>query len=95
MMQTDVKSAHVTGSGAIYAGRTRVKSIICLGATTGGDVVLYDNASAASGAELIRFAVPNNSNNVINVLLPGEGILAENGVYASVPTGYSVTVCYG
>ena len=95
MMQTDVRSAHSTGSGVIYAGRTRVKSIICLGASTAGDVVLYDNASAATGTELIRFAVPGNSNNVINIYLPGEGILAENGVYASVPTGYSVTVCYG
>ena len=95
MMQTDVRSTHTTGNGVIYAGRTRVKSIICLGATTAGDVVLYDNASAASGNELIRFAVPGNSNNVVNVNLPGEGILAMNGIYASVPTGYSVTVCYG
>lgn len=95
MMQTDIRSAHTTGSGPIYDGRTRVKSIICLGASTAGDVVLYDNASDATGTELIRFAVPNNANNVINILLPGEGILAQNGVYASVPTGYSVTVCYG
>ena len=95
MMQTDVRSAHITNSGTIYNGRTRVKSIICLGATTAGDVVLYDNASAASGTELIRFAVPGNANNVVDVMLPGEGILAQNGVYASLPTGYSVTVCYG
>ena len=95
MMQTDVKSAHITNSGVIHAGRTRVKSIICLGATTAGDVVLYDNPSAASGSELIRFAVPGNSNNIVDVVIPGEGILAQNGVYASVPTGYSITVCYG
>jgi hypothetical protein len=95
MMQTDVKATHITNSGVIYNGRTRVKSIICLGATTAGDVVLYDNASAASGTELIRFAVPGNANNVVDVMLPGEGILAQNGVYASLPTGYSVTVCYG
>jgi hypothetical protein len=95
MMQTDVRAAHTTNSGAIYDGRTRVKAIICLGASTAGDVVLYDNASAASGAELIRFAVPNNSNNVIEINLPGEGIVAKIGVYASVPSGYSVTVIYG
>ena len=94
-MQYDVKATHTTGNGIIYAGRTRVKSIICLGASTAGDVVLYDNASAASGNVLIRFAVPGNSNNVVEVTLPGEGILAQNGVYASVPTGYSVTVIYG
>ena len=95
MMQTDVKAAHITGSGVIYTARTRVKSIICLGATTAGDVILYDNASAASGDVLIRIAVPGNSNNVVDIVLPGEGILAVNGVYASVPTGYSITVCYG
>jgi hypothetical protein len=94
-MQTDVKAAHATGNGVLYAGRTRVKAIVCLGATTAGDVVLYDNASAASGDVLIRFAVPGNSNNVIEVALPGEGIVAQNGIYASVPTGYSVTVIYG
>jgi hypothetical protein len=95
MMQTDVKATHLTGSGVIYTDRTRVKSILCLGATTAGDVVLYDNASAASGNELIRFAVPGNSNNLVEVLLPGQGILALNGVYASVPTGYNITVVYG
>ena len=95
MMQTDVKAAHTTGSGVIYAGRTRVKAIICLGDATAGDIVLYDNASAASGTELIRFAVPGNANNVVDIMLPGEGILAQNGVYASVPTGYSATVIYG
>jgi hypothetical protein len=95
MMQYDVKSAHTTGSGALYNGRTRVKAIVCLGASTAGDIVLYDNASAASGNVLIRFAVPGNANNVVEVSLPGEGILAQNGIYASVPTGYSVTVVYG
>ena len=95
MMQTDVKSTHLTGSGVIYVGRTRVKSIICLGAVTAGDVVLYDNATAASGTELIRIAVPGNSNNVVDIMLPGEGILAQDGVYASVPTAYNITVCYG
>jgi hypothetical protein len=95
MMQTDVKAAHTTGNGIIYAGRTRVKSIICLGVSTAGDIILYDNTSAASGDVLIRFAVPGNANNVVEISLPGEGILAQNGVYASVPTGYSVTVIYG
>jgi hypothetical protein len=95
MMQTDVKAAHTTGSGALYSGRTRVKAIVCLGASTAGDIVLYDNASAASGNVLIRFAVPGNANNVVEINLPGEGIVAQNGIYASVPTGYSVTVIYG
>lgn len=95
MMQTDVKSSHVTGSGVIFAQPTRVKSIILLGASTAGDVILYDNASAASGSELLRFAVPGNANNVVDILLPGEGIRAYDGVYASVPTGVSITVCYG
>jgi hypothetical protein len=95
MMQTDVKAAHTTGNGVLYVGRTRVKSIICLGASTAGDVVLYDNSTTNAGNVLIRVAVPGNTNNVINILLPGEGILAQDGVYAVVPTGYSLTVIYG
>jgi len=95
MMQTDIRSAHTTGNGIIYAGRTRVKSLICLGASTAGDVVLYDNATEGTGTELIRIAVPGNSNNVVDIILPGEGILAQNGIFATTPAGYNVTVCYG
>ena len=95
MMQTDVRSAHTTGNGIIYAGRTRVKSVICLGGSAAGDVVLYDNATEGTGTVLIRFAVPNNTNNVISIQIPGEGILAQNGIFATTPTAYNVTVCYG
>ena len=95
MMQTDVKSTHTTGSGLIFAQPTRVKGLILLGASTAGDVVLYDNASAGSGTELLRFAVPNNANNVVDIMMPGEGIRAYNGVFATVPTGVSITVIYG
>ena len=94
MMQTDVKAAHTTGSGVIYAGPTRVKGLAILGSSA-GDVVLYDNASAGSGTVLMTLGVPGNSNNVVNILIPGEGVKAVNGVYATTPTGVSVTVFYG
>ena len=94
-MQTDVLSAHITGSGVLYAAPTRLKGVILLGAATAGDVVFYDNASAASGTELLRFAVPNNANNVVDITLPGEGIRAKNGLYVTTPTGVSVTAIYG
>lgn len=93
-MQTDVKSAHTTASGVLVSGRCRVRGWVCLGSSTAGDIVLYDNASAASGTELTRFAVPGNSNNVVAVPLPGEGLLASNGVYAATPTGASITIYY-
>ena len=96
MMQYDVKSAHTTGNGQLVTGRGRVKGMLLLGATTAGDVVLYDTASnSATGNELLRFAVPNNSNNVTSFTLPGEGILFQLGCYASVPTAYNVTLIYG
>jgi hypothetical protein len=97
MMQYDVKSAHTTGSALLVSFRCRVKGFLMLGSSTAGDIVLYDSntASSTGAVELIRFAVPGNANNVVSFDVPGEGILALNGVYATTPTGASITIIYG
>lgn len=97
MMQTDVKSVHTTGNGQVVSYRTRVRGFIILGSGTGGgDIVLYDTTTGtATGDEILRFALPNNSNNVVTFTIPGEGILAREGVYVTVPAGASITIIYG
>jgi hypothetical protein len=48
-MQYDVKSAFATADAALVAYRVRIKGVFYAVTTVGTDVILYDNASAASG----------------------------------------------
>lgn len=96
----DVKSSHQTSTGAatpytFYAGRTRLKGFILLSSATGGMITVYDNASALSGDVVIQIDTPANANNVVSLLIPEDGILAQNGLTASIPSGVGVTLIYG
>jgi len=102
-MQTDVKSVHASGgttgvATSILTGRFRVKSVIITGGAGSGTVKLSDGATpanAAVGTLEIELDTGANSN-VSNILLPGEGILFENGVWYTpvtvIPIG--ITVVY-
>lgn len=91
MMQTDVKSVTVSGSGALGVGgtRTRLKGVY-YSATTGGTI---DVADGNGGTVLLSFVVPVGTN---YFLIPGEGILFRNDPYATFTTAVgSVTFFYG
>lgn len=102
-MQTDVKSVHANGGTtgvavSLLTGRFRVKSVVIVGGAGSGTVKLSDGATstnAAVGTVELELDTGVNSN-VANVLLPGEGILFENGVWYTpttvVPIG--ITVIY-
>ena len=93
-MQTDVKSAYSTSSAALVAYRTRIRAIhICVNTAGTSPVIIYDNATTNSGNILAQFGA--NSAGHISLIFPGEGVLAYNGVYASIGSAYSVTVFYG
>ena len=93
-MQTDVKSAYSTSSAVLYGQRTRIRAIhICVNTAGTNPVILYDNATTNSGNILAEFGA--NSAGNINLVFPGEGILAYNGVYLTLGSAYSVTVFYG
>lgn len=94
-MQYDVKSTHLSASGSIFAGRTRVKGFsICATASQAGTLILKDGGS--SGTTLLEIDIPSNSNpNSFYTLIPGEGILFSTNVYASLTGIASVTVYYG
>ena len=95
MMQTDVQSTHVDANGVIFAGPCRVKGYAATSGGTAGEVVFYDNASAASGTYRLVVHIPANLTAVNTLNIPGEGIKFNNGVYVTVPTGGHITVFYG
>lgn len=91
MMQTDVKSATVSGTGAVGTGgaRTRLKGVY-YSMTTGGTISIADGSG---GNVLLSFIVPVGTN---YFLIPGEGILSLNAPYVTFTTAVgSLTVFYG
>ena len=95
MVQTDVKSAHYTGvSATLVSARTRLRGLIFLGDGTAGDAIFRDGG--ASGAIKMQFNLPANSNNAVDVTIPGEGIVFDTNIYVSLPgSASSVTIFYG
>jgi hypothetical protein len=94
MMQTDVKAKHRDSSGVVYVGRTRVKGYQLASGGTAGEIQFWDNATTNSGTEAITVNITINTA-VISTLIPGEGVLFQNGVYVVLPANASVTVFYG
>lgn len=95
-MQTDVKSAHITGAQtnfALVAGRVRLKAVIITGGAGAGKGRFLD----ASGGNILFELDTGANSNMTNVILPGEGILFPDGIwYTSVSVApIGVTVVYG
>jgi len=93
MAGNEVLSAHAHTSGAMVTRRCRMRGVVvntASGAT--GNVVFYDNASAASGTVLLE--VDEKSQGMGDIIIPGDGILAKNGVYASLPANVTATIFY-
>ena len=96
-MQTDVKSAHRSTAGSYYVGRTRLKGFIVTPAISTACTLEIRDGSA-SGAVL--FTMDITSQTVANstyILVPGEGVLAADGLYLTLSVGSltGLTVFYG
>ena len=100
-MQTDVKSTKPlvsTGAFQTQAGddigfRTRIKGIYCVNGASAGSVVITDGSG---GSTLFTLDTPTAANaGSTYMLLPGEGILAETGVYGTVTNTASTVIFYG
>jgi len=91
MMQTDVKAKSLALSGSVFADRTRVKGMVIEPGTGPGSVVLKDGG--ASGTTVMTVNTTANGE-PFNVLIPGEGVLFNTNVYATL-TDAKVTVFYG
>jgi hypothetical protein len=96
-MQYDVKSAHLSAAGSYYSGRTRLKGLVVSPkATTAATFEIRDGG--ASGDVLYTMDIPSlGTPNTFNILVPGEGILAKNGLYLTLSVGSvtGITVFYG
>ena len=96
-MQTDVLSAHLSAEGSYYADRTRLKGIVITPkATTAATFEIRNGSSTA--AVLYTMDIPSlGTPNTTYILIPGEGILATNGLYLTVSVGSvtGITVFYG
>ena len=93
-MQYDVKAGHRDTSGVVYVGRTRVKGYQIASGGVAGEIQFWDNATTNSGTEAITLNITTNTA-VIATLIPGEGVLFQNGVYVVLPASASITVFYG
>lgn len=93
MMQTDVKSgtAAAATSTAVTAFRTRIKALALTYTAAAGTITITDGNG---GSTLFAFT-PAGAIGSLYMLFPGEGILAQTGVYVTNGTGTSATVFYG
>lgn len=90
-MQTDVKSVRATATGTMVSYRTRLKGVVITGTAGAGSVVFRDGG--ASGPILLQLDLLANAEKDITV--PGEGILFQNDIHATVSGITSVVVFYG
>ena len=96
-MQTDVKSAHRSTAGSYYAGRTRLKGFIVTPAVSTACTFEIRDGSA-TGAILFTMDIASlGTPNSTYILIPGEGILAANGLNLTLSVGSltGLTVFYG
>jgi hypothetical protein len=100
-MQTDVKAtAPLTATGAFTTTsaqnvtfRTRIKAIYAVCGASAGSVVF---TSGSGGETLFTMNAPAVANcGYVYIILPGEGILAQDGLYGTVTYVASTVVYYG
>jgi len=93
-MQYDVKSVRLSADGQAVNYRTRVKAIYGLAGSTAGSVKFYDGTDT-TGNLLIDIDTPAGTGNNFYMMIPGEGVLFETGVYIDVTNITGVTIYYG
>ena len=100
-MQTDVKSTKPLTSTGVFktqadadcSFRTRIKGIYYTNGVGAGSVVITDGQS---GNTLLTINTPAAVNaDAVYILIPDQGILAENGLYGTVVNTASITLFYG
>ena len=97
MMQTDVLSDHLSAAGSYYAGRTRLKGmVVSPKASTAATFEIRDGS--ATGTILYTMDIASlGTPNTFSIIIPGEGILANTGLYLTLSVGSvtGITIFYG
>jgi len=92
-MQTDVQSAYVDATGDVYPQRTRVRGVYVYCGASAGVLELKDGSG---GSTRFKIATPAAAtSNPVYIPFPGEGILFQSAVYATLTNVGAVTVFYG
>ena len=82
MYKSDVKAVRVTGAGAVFAGRTRLRGIILASDAGGaGTIILQDNTDSTT---LFQADVPTGD--VFSMNIPEDGILFPKGIFCKTKT---------
>jgi hypothetical protein len=93
-MQYDVKSAYAgTFPAQLYTGPCRLKQFVIVGNGTAGTLIIYDGTDA--NGPIIWQQKTSTGAQPFQVLVPGEGIRCNTGIYVAVTNITSVTVTYG
>lgn len=99
-MQTDILASAVTISTGVVndqagnaIGRSRIKGVYIIPQSGAGSVVLRDGG--ASGPVRATINTMASQTSPTYVLLPGEGILNQTGIHATITAVASVVVFYG
>ena len=101
-MQTDVLVSQPLGASNTFKnqaggaiGRCRIKAIYGTSGSAAGTVVIYDGTSTA-GPCLMTISTPSAADQgTFWLLMPGEGVLAQTGLYAVLTNVDSAMVVYG
>jgi len=102
MMQTDVKVSQPLGSTNTFKDQngqaikgTRIKAIYGTSGNAAGTVVMYDGtANTAPCVMTVSTPIATNQGTYY-ILMPGEGVLIRNGIYAELTSVDSCMVIYG
>jgi|SanBayMetagenome_1026888.scaffolds.fasta_scaffold82922_1 hypothetical protein len=93
-MQYDVKATAIAAAqtdAAVFAGPARIKGMVVSVPAAGGTLLLKDGAAGTTRFSFVAPAVLG----AVNIVVPGEGIRCDSGIYATTPAGMTVTVFYG
>ena len=90
-MQTDVKSAPISTTGAVVDTRTRLKGMMVFPSDTAGSLVVRDGG--ASGTTLMTIPTLADGG-PFPILIPGEGVLCYTDLHVTVSNA-TATVFYG
>jgi hypothetical protein len=97
-MQTDVLSGHLSAAGTFYASnRTRLKGIIV--APKASTAATFEiRTTSATGPIIYTMDIASlGTPNTTCILIPGEGIVAKEGLYLTLSVGSvtGITIFYG
>ena len=85
-MKSDVRAVRKTGTGSVYAGRSRLRGIILASTGSAGSVTLQD------GNSVTQFQVDVPAGDVFAYNLAEDGIVFEGGMTVSALNAATVTV---